>query len=90
MSVKPMCSTCWMRLPNTGTPGVVVHRLVPQLRGDAGVALVAPERVDPQVLTGRELDVHHRRALDVSAAGAMATTSYPRSVSAARTSATDG
>ena len=65
ISVKAMCSTCWIRLPNTGTPGVVVHRLVPDLRGDAGIALVAPERVDPEVLAGRELDVHHRRARDV-------------------------
>ena len=49
-----------------GHAGVVVHRLVPHLRGDAGVALVAPERVDPQVFAGGELDVHHRGALDVS------------------------
>ena len=47
ISVKPMCSTCWMRLPNTGTPGSWYIALCHTLAAMRGVALVAPERVDP-------------------------------------------
>ena len=47
-----------------GHARVVVHRPVPDLGGDPGVALVAPEGVDADLLTGAELDVHHRRARD--------------------------
>ena len=50
--------------PEDRQAGIVVHRLVPQLGGDAGVPLVAPESVDSEPLARLELDVHHRRAGD--------------------------
>ena len=60
-----MCSTCWIRLPNTGTPGSWYIARCQTLAAIRGVALVAPEGVDADLLTARELDVHHRRAGDL-------------------------
>ena len=44
--VYPMCSTCWIRLPNTGSPGSLYISRCHHLGGDLGVALVAAEHVD--------------------------------------------
>ena len=55
--------------PEHRQAGIVVHRLVPQLGGDAGVPLVAPESVDSEPLARRKLDVHHRRPGDALVRG---------------------
>ena len=53
---------CGCRTP--GTPGSWYIALCQSFEAMRRVALVAPERVDPHVLAGGELDVHHRGALD--------------------------
>ena len=90
INVKPMCSTCWMRLPNTGTPGswyiarchtLAAMRASRWSRPNASTRTCSPEPSSTSITDARATR---------SSALVIDFTSYPMSVSALVTSVTEG
>ena len=68
-NAKPMCSTCWSRLPNTGKPGSWYIALCHSLAATRASRWSRPKASTLSRSPDVELDVHHRRAGDALVRG---------------------